>query len=470
MLFRDSIVKKRRIHFIGIGGIGMSGIAEILLNLGYRISGSDLRRSPVTERLQSLGATCFEGHAAEHVRGCDVVVYSSAITAANPEFAAAKAEGTPLIMRGEMLAELMRLKYGVAVAGSHGKTTTTSMTAAVLAEIGKDPTVVVGGRVDSMGSNARLGKSDILLVEADESDGSFLKLAPIVSVITNVDREHLDHYGSVEAVERAFVDFANKSPFYGSTILCIDDNTLRRLRPRMTGQVRTYGESEDADFRIHNVRCGHLSSSFSIEHKGRDLGVFTVQGVGRHNVLNATAAAVAGLELGGGLEDVRRGLSGYTGVDRRFQLRGERAGVSVVDDYGHHPTEITATLAAARTCDFRKIHVIFQPHRYSRTHLMEQEFAACFGDCDALQVVDIYAASEDPIPGVNSVALVEKIRAAGHPDASYADSIETAIARSVERARPGDVILTLGAGSIWRAGETILEGLAARERQASAAK
>ena len=469
MLFRDSIVKKRRIHFIGIGGIGMSGIAEILLNLGYRISGSDLRRSPVTDRLQSLGATCFEGHAAEHVRGADVVVYSSAIGQTNPEFAAAKDDGTPLIMRGEMLAELMRLKYGVAVAGSHGKTTTTSMTAAVLAEIGKDPTVVVGGRVDSMGSNARLGKSDILLVEADESDGSFLKLAPIVSVITNVDREHLDHYGSIEAVEQAFVDFANKSPFYGSTILCIDDPTLRRLRPRMTGQVRTYGESTDADFRIQNVRCEHLSSRFSIEHKGRDLGVFTVQGVGRHNVLNAAAAAVTGLELEGGLEEVRRGLGGYSGVDRRFQLRGERDGVSVVDDYGHHPTEISATLAAARTCDFRKVHVIFQPHRYSRTHLMEQEFAECFGDCDVLQVVDIYAASEEPIPGVNSVALVEKIQASGHPDASYADSVETAIARAIERTRPGDVILTLGAGSIWRAGGTILEGLASRERQASAA-
>lgn len=447
----------------------MSGIAEILLNLGYRISGSDLRRSPVTERLQSLGATCFEGHAAEHMRGADVVVYSSAITDANPEYAAAKAEGVPLIMRGEMLAELMRLKFGVAVAGSHGKTTTTSMTAAVLAEIGKDPTVVVGGRVGSMGSNARLGKSDILLVEADESDGSFLKLAPIVSVITNVDREHLDHYGSVEAVEQAFVDFANKAPFYGSTILCIDDPTLRRLRPRMTGQVRTYGESPDADFRIHNIRNGHLKSSFSIDHKGRDLGEFTVQGVGRHNVLNAAAAAVAGLELEGGLEEVRRGLGGYSGVDRRFQLRGERDGVSVVDDYGHHPTEISATLAAARTCDFGKIHVIFQPHRYSRTHLMLDEFAACFGDCDSLLVVDIYAASEDPIPGVNSVALVERIRAAGHMDAQYVDSIDTAIDRAAERARPGDVILTLGAGSIWRAGETILERLADRERQASAA-
>ena len=467
MLFDEKIVKRRRLHFIGIGGIGMSGIAEILLNLGYRISGSDLRRSPITDRLAGLGAVIHEGHAAEHVRGADVVVYSSAISRNNPEFGAAAESGAPLIMRGELLAELMRLKFGIAVGGSHGKTTTTSMTAAVLQAAEKDPTVVVGGRVGSMGSNARLGKTDFLLVEADESDGSFLRLAPILAVITNVDREHLDHYGSDAEIEDAFVAFASKVPFYGSAIVCLDDPVLRRLIPRMTRRVRTYGLSADADLVIRGVEHGRMQSRFALSFHGRELGSFEVHGAGRHNVLNAAAAALVGIEVGATVDQIREGLRGFIGVDRRFQIRGERGGVTVVDDYGHHPTEIRATLSAARNCGFRRIHVIFQPHRYSRTELLEAEFSVCFEDCDTLEVVDIYAASEEPRPGVNSIRLAERIQQAGHAAASYAPSIEEAVARAIARAQPGDAVVTLGAGNIFRAGESILAALSPVEEGAT---
>jgi len=466
LLFRESVVKQRRIHFIGIGGIGMSGIAEILLNLGYKISGSDLRRSPITERLARMGAMTHEGHAAEHVRGADAVVYSSAIQPSNPEYAAAKQAGVPLIMRGELLAELMRLKYGIAIAGSHGKTTTTSMTAAVLHGAGKDPTVVVGGRVGSLGSNARLGKSDFLLVEADESDGSFLRLAPILAVITNIDAEHLDHYGSVERLERAFVEFANKVPFYGAAIVCIDDPTLRRLSGQVTRPLRTYGMAEtspDADLTVSDVENGHLISRFTLQLHGADLGRFEVQGVGRHNVLNAAAAVAVGLELGGSADELREGLRGFSGVDRRFQVRGERGGVTVIDDYGHHPTEIVATLRAARTCSFERIHVIFQPHRYSRTKLLADDFGAAFGDCDRLLVTDVYAAGEQPIEGVDSPMLTAKIRAAGRPESvEYCPSVEDAVERAVAGAEPGDCVMTLGAGNIWRAADDILAALEAK--------
>ena len=466
MLFDEKIVKRRRLHFIGIGGIGMSGIAEILLNLGYRISGSDLRRSAITDRLAGLGAVIHEGHAAEHVRGSDVVVYSSAIARQNPEFRAAVEAGVPLIMRGELLAELMRLKYGIAIGGSHGKTTTTSMTAAVLQAAEKDPTVVVGGRVGSMGSNARLGKTDFLLVEADESDGSFLRLAPILAVITNVDREHLDHYHSDQEIEDAFVAFANKVPFYGSAIVCLDDPVLRRLIPRMTRRVRTYGASPDADLVVGDIEHGRMVSRFTLAFLGVPLGAFEVHGAGRHNALNAAAAALVGLELAATPDQIREGLRGFIGVDRRFQIRGERGGVTVVDDYGHHPTEIRATLSAARNCGFARIHVIFQPHRYSRTELLEEEFSTCFESCHTLEVVDIYAASEDPRPGVNSIRLSEKIRAAGTA-ANYAPSIEEAVERVVARAEPGDAIVTLGAGNIFRAGDNILAGLHALEEEAA---
>lgn len=462
MLFGEAIVKQRRIHFIGIGGIGMSGIAEILLNLGYKISGSDLNRSPITERLGRMGATVFEGHAAEHILGADVIVYSSAIARSNPEFAAARAGGIPTVMRGELLAELMRLKFGIAVAGSHGKTTTTSMTAAVLHGAAKDPTVVVGGRVGQMGSNARVGKSDYLLVEADESDGSFLKLAPILAVITNVDREHLDHYSSEQAIEDAFVEFANKAPFYGSAIVCIDDPVIRRLLPRIERRVRTYGESADADLRVSDIRSEGLVSRFRLTLDGADLGEFEVQSVGRHNALNATAAALVGLELDASADEVRDGLRGFIGVDRRFQLRGRRDNVAVVDDYGHHPTEIAATLAAAQSCGFNRVHVLFQPHRYSRTELLAEEFAGCFGGCSTLTVVDVYAAGEAARPGTDSPSLTKRIQAVSKPEAVYAASMEKAVERVAELARPGDMIMTLGAGNVWRAGDSILQRLELR--------
>ena len=467
MLFREPIVRRRKIHFIGIGGIGMSGIAEILLNLGYKISGSDLRRSAITDRLARMGAAIFEGHAAEHVRGVDAVVYSSAISEQNPEFASARERGVPLIMRGELLAELMRLKYGIAIAGSHGKTTTTSITAAVLHQAGLDPTVVVGGKVGSLGSNARLGKSDLLLVEADESDGSFLKLAPIIAVITNIDREHMDHYESLHALEAAFVEFADKTPFYGSSIICIDDPTLRRLAPSMKGQVRTYGSAElspDADLVVSEIRCGHLASQFHLSLRARDLGEFEIFSAGRHNVMNAAAAAMVGLELDADVDTIREGLRGFIGVDRRFQVRGERGGVTVIDDYGHHPTEIKATQKAAKNCDFSKVHVIFQLHRYSRTQLLADEFASCFGDCDRLSLIDIYAASEEPIPGVSSVELTKRIQQAGHPSADYFPTTDHAIDDAVRQAKPGDSIITLGAGNVWRAGDQILEALEAQSK------
>jgi len=440
MFFTDFIVKQRHIHFVGIGGIGMSGIAEILLNLGYTISGSDVKESSVTARLASLGARVIEGHSAENIKGADAVVISSAIREDNPELQAARKAQISVIRRGELLAELMRLKYGIAIAGSHGKTTTTSMTAAVLHHSGKDPTVVVGGRVGSLGSNARLGKSDFLLVESDESDGSFLRLAPILAVITNIDREHLDHYGSYDALLDAFVDFANKVPFYGAAILNIDDPEVRKILPRVQRKYRTYGASPDADLIASEIDCNHLGSRFRAILHGKDLGMFEVKGFGRHNVGNAMAAMMIGLELDVPAEVVRQGLQSFSGVDRRFQTRGKRAGVTVIDDYGHHPTEIAATLAAARTCDFKRIHVIFQPHRYTRTQTLAEEFGRCFKDCDNLYVLDIYAASEAPIEGVHARGLVERIRASGHPAVEYAESMDAATLRRLrERVSPNIV-------------------------------
>ncbi len=397
--------KAKSIHFVGIGGIGMSGIAEILLNLGYRISGSDLRLSPVTERLAGLGATVYEGHKGEQVDDADAVVVSSAVDEANPEVQEARRRQIPVIPRGELLAELMRLKYGIAVAGSHGKTTTTSMVAAVLSHANLDPTVVVGGRIGAMGSNARLGRSDFLVVESDESDRSFLKLAPILAVVTNIDREHLDCYSSLENVQEAFVEFVNKVPFYGAAILCLDDANTRAIAPRVRRRTITYGADPAADLAAGDVRCGHFASDFRLRYKGRDLGAFHLNSAGAHNVLNAMAAVLVGLELGITPDTIREGLAGFGGVDRRFQVRGREAGVTVIDDYGHHPSEIRATLAAARNCDFRRVHVLFQPHRYTRTFHLMSEFANCFGEADALYLVDIYPAGEKPIPGIDAQLL-----------------------------------------------------------------
>ena len=464
MLFSKEAFKQRRIHFIGIGGIGMSGIAEILLNLGYTVTGSDLQESPITQRLRRLGATVGTGHAPGNLGDPEAVVTSSAIPGNNPELLEARRRKLPVISRGELLAELMRVKYGIAVAGSHGKTSTSSMCAAVLGAGGKDPTVVIGGRVATMGSNARLGNSDYLLVEADESDGSFLALDPVVGVITNIDREHMDHYGSLSRLLRAFEDFANNLPFYGAAIVCVDDPLAKRVAGLIRRRYVTYGiraASPDADLVADGIELGSGEASFRLALRGEDLGRFRVRGVGLHTVRNAMAAVLVGLELEIPVDRVRDGLAEFRGVDRRFQTRGEARGVTVIDDYGHHPTEIRATLAAAASCGFRAVNVIFQPHRYSRVRDLEDDFAECFEECDRLWVVDFYSAGEDPLPGVCSPNLVEKIARAGHPRAIYSPSMEDAVGRALAAAGPGEALITLGAGNVWRAGEEFLSRAAA---------
>jgi len=463
--------KIQRIHFVGIGGIGMSGIAEVLLNLGYRVSGSDLRQSAVTARLISLGATVCEGHSAENIAGAEVVIVSSAVARDNPEVVAAHAQHIPVIQRAEMLAELMRLKYGIAIAGMHGKTTTTSMVAAVLAAGGLDPTVVVGGRVGALGSNARVGKSQYLVAEADESDRSFLKLSPILAVVTNIDREHMDCYRDMQDVEQTFLRFMNSIPFYGMVVACSDNEDLRRLLPGVQRRTVTYGTREDSDFRISNLRCGHSQDSaalsrFEVGYRGKDLGQFELQVPGAHNVANATAAIAVGIGLDVPLQEIRLALANFGGVDRRFQVIGSADGVAVVDDYGHHPTEIRATLAAARQCGFEKVHVIFQPHRYTRTQLLLDEFATAFRDADSVLLLDIYAASEKPIEGINSELLAERITEQGGQEALYVSSFAEAVELATSAAMPGDMILTLGAGSIWQLGPQVLEALEARARRA----
>ncbi len=458
-----------RIHFIGIGGIGMSGIAEILLTMGYAVSGSDLRRTAATDRLAGLGATIYTGHAAANAANCDVVVTSSAVPGDNPEVAEARAHKTPVIQRAEMLAELMRLKYGIAVAGMHGKTTTTSMIAAVLGAGGGvgnlDPTVVVGGRVDALGSNARLGSSQYLVAEADESDRSFLKLSPVLAVVTNLDREHMDCYRDMADVEGAFVEFMDRVPFYGATTACLDDALLRGVLPRVRHRVYTYGESDGADFRLRLMekQAGHWQ--FEVNCRGHVLGPFTLHVPGRHNVLNATAAIAIGVQLGVPAEGIAAGLASYRGVDRRFQIKGTVRGVTVVDDYGHHPTEILATLRAARDAGYARVHVLFQPHRYTRTRDLQPEFARAFADADTLRVLDIYAASEQPIPGVNAPSLVQAIRRTGTvaSGVEYAESMAAGVAALAQSAREGDVILTLGAGSVSQAGALLLEALGAKD-------
>ncbi len=464
--------KIQRIHFVGIGGIGMSGIAEVLLNLGYRISGSDLKTSPVTERLAALGAAIFEGHSAANVSSADVIVTSSAISVDNPEVAEARRLHVPVIQRAEMLAELMRLKYGIAIAGMHGKTTTTSMVAAVLAAGGLDPTVVVGGRVDAMGSNARLGKSQYLVAEADESDKSFLKLSPILSVVTNIDREHMDCYRDMRDVRRTFLEFMERVPFYGVVVGCNDDAVLRRLLPRVHRRVTTYGTSRGSDFLIR-VRASQSVSAlsaanaakhsplirFQVAYKENDLGEFTLRVPGTHNVLNATAAIAVGAALDIPTAQIRSALEGFRGVDRRFQFKGATAGVTVIDDYGHHPTEIRATLAAARQCGFRRVHVIFQPHRFTRTRDLMDEFTSAFADADSVWLLDIYPANEKPIEGITAEALARRIAGAGKRDVAYAPSFSEAVGSVAAMAKPGDMVLTLGAGSVSQLGSTLLEKL-----------
>jgi UDP-N-acetylmuramate--alanine ligase len=451
--------KPQPIHFIGIGGIGMSSLAEVLLDLGYPVTGSDLKSSPITQRLASRGAVIFEGHAAANLAGAKAVVFSSAVRPDNPEILEARRRKLPVIPRGELLAELMRQKFGIAIAGSHGKTTTTAMVSAVLIHAGLDPTFLVGGRTGINGSNARLGKSEYLVVESDESDGSFLKLAPIIAVVTNIDREHLDHYAGIEEIRQAFATFIAKIPFYGVAVLCLDDENIQGILPEVNRRILTYGASAQADLRITSSSVGHMASEFHLQWGERDLGCFRLRVPGAHNLLNATAAVAVALELEVPVETIREALANFTGVDRRFQVRGSERGVTVIDDYGHHPTEIRATLASARACRFKNVHVLFQPHRYTRTQALMDDFARAFHQADSVHVTDIYAASEPPIPGVTSQALVEKLHDFGHRAAEYAGSLENGIASVVAMAAPGDAIVTLGAGSVSQAADQILARL-----------
>lgn len=448
---------KQHAHFIGIGGIGMSGIAEILLNLGMKVSGSDLRRGPLTDRLEKLGATIYEGHNAANIEGATVVVTSSAVSRDNPEVVEAHARKITVIQRAEMLAELMRLRYGIAIAGMHGKTTTTSMVAAVLTSGGLDPTVVVGGRVDALGSNARLGSTQYLVAEADESDRSFLKLSPILTVITNLDREHMDCYHDMADVENAFLEFVNRLPFYGAATACIDNPLLKAILPRARRRVFTYGFDAEADYRLELLATPEgRFARFLVHRDQRVLGPFELHVPGRHNILNATAAVAIADQLEVPSEKIAAGLSHFRGVDRRFQQRGVARGIAVVDDYGHHPTEIRATLAAARECGYNRIHVVFQPHRYTRTRDLLDQFGGAFADADTLAVLPIYAASEQPIEGISGELLAQKIQ---QPKAQYVADFPAAIASLLAVAAPGDLVLTLGAGNVSQLGPQILAAL-----------
>jgi len=448
--------RMHRLHFIGIGGSGMSGIAEVLLNMGYQVSGSDLKATDVTERLVQHGGRVFIGHDASNVEGAQVVVHSTAVSADNPEMKAAAVHGIPIISRAEMLAELMRMKYGIAVGGSHGKTTTTSMVAGVLGRGGLDPTIVVGGRLRALGSNARLGHGRFLVAEADESDGSFLRLSPAIAVVTNIDREHLDYYHSIDEIRQAFVYFANRVPFYGVAVLCVDDPEVRNILPRLTKRHLLYGTSPDAEVRAADPRFRPHGSSFRVSAWGRELGEIELQVPGWHNLRNALAAIAVGLELEIGFEHIAQSLASFSGVARRFETRGDVRGVRVLDDYGHHPTEIAATLEAARGLGGRVL-VLFQPHRYTRTAALVEEFAGCFRDADKVWVLDIYPAGEKPIEGISARTIVERAAARGARHLEHLDDPRAAVEAATAEARSGDVIVTLGAGDVWKLAETALD-------------
>jgi UDP-N-acetylmuramate--alanine ligase len=451
--------KTRRIHFVGIGGSGMSGIAEVLINMGYRVTGSDLEEGSVVQRLRGLGGVVTRGHRAENVGDADVVVISSAVKADNPEVTEARRRQVPVIPRAEMLAELMRLKYGVAIAGSHGKTTTTSMVATILSGAGLDPTIVIGGRLGMLGSNAKLGKGDLLVAEADESDGSFLRLSPTIAVVTNIDPEHLDHYGTIGTLQRAFVDFLNKVPFYGCGIVCLDEPRVQEILPSLQRRVVTYGFSSQADLCASNVQLREFHASFDVRLQGKALGRVSLQVPGRHSVANAMASIAVGLEFEVPFETVTAALASFRGADRRFQLKGEAGGIMVIDDYGHHPVEILATLAAAKKGWTRRTIVVFQPHRYSRVQALLNEFARAFYDADVLAVTDIYPAGEAPIAGVSAEAVAHAIKDHGHKDVTLVRDLKEIPGWLASRAREGDMVITLGAGSVWKPGEEFLKAL-----------
>jgi len=450
--------KQQNIHFVGIGGIGMSGIAEVLINLGHTVTGSDLRESDTTRRLAGMGARISYGHSPDNVTGADVVVISSAVKADNPEVEAARGQFIPVIPRAEMLAELMRLKYAVLVAGSHGKTTTTSLVGTILAAADFDPTLVIGGKLGSIGSNARLGSGDFLVAEADESDGSFLLLTPTIAVVTNIDREHMDYYQSMERLKETFLAFINRIPFYGTAVLCLDDPNVQSLIPGLKKRYLTYGFSAQADVQAVDPVVEGQGSRYELYLKGTRLGGIKLNLPGRHNVLNSLAAVTAALELEIPFETVARGLAQVGVIHRRFETKGEIRGVVVLDDYAHHPTEIMATLTALKTSfPDRRAFVLFQPHRYSRTEALFEEFATAFNQADRIIITEIYPAGERPIEGVNGRALYEMVRKHGHKEAEFAPSLDELAERVAAEVVQGDVILTLGAGNIWSVGERILE-------------
>jgi UDP-N-acetylmuramate--alanine ligase len=453
--------KAKHIHFIGIGGIGMSGIAELLINLGYRVSGSDMKETAVTQHLAELGGYIYKGHSKENVEGADVVVFSSAVGLDNPEVVESKNRYIPVIPRAEMLAELMRLKYGVAVAGSHGKTTTTSMIASILTRGHLDPTVVIGGRLDIWGgSNAKLGQGDILLAEADESDGSFLALSPTVAVVTNIDQEHMDHYGSMEAIRETFINFINKIPFYGTAILCLDNEEIQGLIPRLKKRHMTYGMTSQADLKAKDVEKEGLGVSFEVIFQKQSLGRITVGLPGEHNVLNALAAIAVGLEFDLDIQVIREGLKNLGGLARRFQIKGEQGQVIVLDDYGHHPTEIMATLKTVRECwPERRLIVAFQPHRYSRTKELYDRFVISFNEADILIITSIYAAGEKAISGVTAEWLAQGIREHGHKEVIICPQQEEILPALKSLVKADDMVITLGAGNIYLVGEVLLEEL-----------
>lgn len=460
-MFRGRV---RHIHFVGIGGIGMSGIAEVLLTLGYVVSGSDAKATEITRRLDSLGARTAVGHAAQNIEGADVVVYSSAVKMDNPEIVEARARGVPVIPRAEMLAELMRLKYGIAIAGSHGKTTTTSLVATVLAHAGLDPTVVIGGKLNAIGTNARAGSGELLVAEADESDGSFLKLTPTIAVITNIDPEHLDHYGSHDAIKRAFVSFAERVPFYGLAVLCLDHPHVQDIIPAIDRRVATYGTTVQADYRAEDIVLHGHTTSFRLYRRGQDLGPFEVRLAGKHNVLNTLAVMAVADELGVPLAVTREALASFAGVQRRFTIVGEVDGITMVDDYGHHPAEIEATLEAASVAFKRRIVVAFQPHRYTRTRDLFDLFARAFNRADVLVVTEVYAAGEAPIPGATGERLAEAIRLHGHHRVIYEPDKSRVVDRLEQLAQPGDMVIALGAGDINQSVRALHERLSARAR------
>ncbi|MGB7949616.1 MAG: UDP-N-acetylmuramate--L-alanine ligase [Candidatus Binatia bacterium] len=452
--------KKHRVHFVGIGGIGMSGIAEVLLNLGYAVTGSDLHESELTERLRKLGAQVFVGHQEENLAvNPSVVVISTAVKYSNPEVLEARRRHIPVIPRAEMLAELMRMKYGVAVAGSHGKTTTTSMIAAVLSAAGMDPTIVIGGRVRMLGTNAKMGQGEILVAEADESDGSFLLLSPTIAVVTNVDREHMDFYQTMERLNEGFLDFINKVPFYGLAVLCLDNANVRALLPKVRKRFATYGLSPEADFSAQELKIKPDGVEFSVIQRSRRLGQLRLQLLGRHSATNALAAVAVAQELEIPFSRAAEALEAFSGIHRRFEIKGEPQGIMIIDDYGHHPVEIQATLGAIRESWKRPLTVIFQPHRYSRTRDLFDDFLIAFEGADRLILTEIYAAGEDPIPGATSDVLYQAIKRKGHLDVEFIADKSQIAAQLAGRLVSGDVVLTLGAGDIYKVGEALVEAL-----------